>query len=158
GPTDATAGLGLISGTGTLAGGAMLNAGSIVAPGGSGAVGTLTATDGLTLKGAYQVDVLSPASKDLLDVHGNLILGGTNILTLSGPNTFSGGVTIEQGTVQTDEIGNIGQASPIGSGAGLTLGSDSEPGRIEYTGSADITTNRNFIVKPGGAILDFGGF
>ncbi len=86
GPAVATAGIGLIKGTGSIVGGVTIAAGATLAPGFS--IGTLTVGD-ITLNGTFQYEATNAASSDLLVVGGNLTLGGTSILSLPGGNTYA---------------------------------------------------------------------
>ncbi len=86
GPAVATAGLGLIKGTGSIVGGVTIAAGATLAPGFS--VGTLTVGD-ITLNGTFQYEATNTPASDLLAAGGNLTLGGTSTLSFPGGNTYA---------------------------------------------------------------------
>lgn len=71
-------------------------------------------------------------------------------------NTFSGGVTIENGRLKIASIGLAGAASSIGSGA--TIGFQNQSGTIIYTGAGE-TSDKSFtsIQKQGTATFEQAG-
>jgi fibronectin-binding autotransporter adhesin len=110
-------------------------------------VGTGTATLGLdTTPGNFTVtDTLTSSLMSLIKL-------GTNTLTLSGPNTFTGTVTVANGALS---VGNFDAGGNIGSGAsalilgGVQAGTGSlTRGVFSYTGGSD-TFTRGFTVNAG---------
>ncbi len=73
---------------------------------------------------------------------------GAGTLTLSGNNSFSGPVTIDQGAVSVATVANQGVACNLGRGS-LTLGG----GALTYTGSS-VSTSRGFALGAGGGAID----
>lgn len=72
-----------------------------------------------------------------------LIKSGSGKLTLSTPkSTFTGGVTIEQGTVTVSDLADTGIASPLGSAGNLTLGKASL-----VVNNANCGTNRAILLN-----------
>lgn len=83
---------------------------------------------------------------------------GSSKLTLATPNTFTGVVRIEGGTISVATLANGGLASPIGASTSAsenlvlsgTVSGILVPGTLSYTG-ASIVTNRGFTVASEGA-------
>ena len=121
-----------LNGTNTYAGGTKLNAGTVTV-GNSGALGT----GALTVGGTATLDSSSPLAslanavvlnaalsaggmqdltlRGVISGAGQLIKNGAANLTVNGTNTFSGGSTLNAGTL------TLGSAAALGSG-GLTVG------------------------------------
>ena len=77
----------------------------------------------------------------------NLNFQNTQIWSLTGSNTFSGGITIGGGKVIADKLANIGTASSIGTAGNIRFGYfNNAPTTFEYVGSG--STN-NIQVKLG---------
>ncbi|MBN8460900.1 MAG: autotransporter-associated beta strand repeat-containing protein [Verrucomicrobia bacterium] len=72
-----------------------------------------------------------------------LLKGGSGYLTLSNTNSFSGTVTINQGTLEFASITNTGTNSSLGSGSDVVLGG----GTLTYLGVTPATTDRAFTVN-----------
>jgi len=84
---------------------------------------------------------------------GDLHIGDASNLTLSGNNSFSGGLTIGgASTVTVPIFGNAGENSPLGPGP-LTLGDLSGTGAVFYSGASDTTSDRPITIATGGAHL-----
>jgi len=103
--------------------------------------------------------VLSNSSGD-----GSLNKTGTGVLALSGPNSFTGGVTVTAGTLQFSTVSdNGGSASNLGQG---TNGIDLGGGNLSFIGGVSQTTNRAINVSvtstlsangTSGATIDYTG-
>ena len=78
---------------------------------------------------------------------------GAGMLTLTGMNTFSGGVTVGGGTLSVGVLAANGSSSGLGAGASLTL----DGGTLLYTGGANSTFNRSITLGPGGGVIDQSG-
>ncbi|SKA97140.1 PEP-CTERM protein-sorting domain-containing protein [Prosthecobacter debontii] len=92
---------------------------------------------------------------------------GTGIWELAGDNSFTGGVTINAGTLQITRIGSAGTAQPLGTAnTAILLGSGTTTGTLEYTGTQDATLTRGItsasagggiVRNSGGAVLTLSG-
>ncbi|MBL6963476.1 MAG: autotransporter-associated beta strand repeat-containing protein [Bacteroidetes bacterium] len=76
---------------------------------------------------------------------GYLVKVGTATLTLSGTNTFSGGVKINDGTLSVATIGNGGVAGNLGQAANAAANLVLDEATLSYTG-ATASTDRNFTL------------
>jgi autotransporter-associated beta strand protein len=80
---------------------------------------------------------------------GGIIKDGLGTLTLNGTNTYTGATTLNSGTLSIAAITNGGVAGALGNSTNdagnLVLGG----GTLEYTGTVDGTTNRDFTLTAG---------
>lgn len=86
--------------------------------------------------------------------------------TLAGANTFTGALTIQEGTLKVGSILSSSLAQPLSNGtAAIALGT-AAPATLEYTGTVDATLERGITVggagggvirNSGGAVLTLGG-
>ena len=75
---------------------------------------------------------------------------GAGTLTLSGANSFSGPITINQGVISVSTVADKGQVCNLGRGD-LTLNG----GTLLYTGTAaNVSTSRGFALGAGGGTVD----
>jgi autotransporter-associated beta strand protein len=89
---------------------------------------------------------------------GSLVYQGTNTLTLSGTNTFTGNTSIRSGTVSVASIGNSGANGNLGAGTTINLGSTTTTGTLLYTGSGETTSKiLNLSGTTGGGTIDQSG-
>jgi len=129
---------------------------------------TLLANTGtsFTLNGTVNVPV-----NGSLDVRANTTINGVvaglgsvgfsvtgGNLTLTASNTFTGNLSVSEGSVYISSIADTGTSSNAGSGGFVNLGSTITTGRLVYTGTGN-TTNRtvNLAGATGGAVLDQSG-
>lgn len=130
---------GTVSGAGdlTISGGGMQTF--------SGALGGFTGNINAT-GGVVEIDTSIGSTSIVGDITGGagLLKTGSNILTLSGTNTYSGGTEIQMGTV------SIGAANNIGSGA-ITF----DGGTLRTTNT--ITVGNNLTFNAGGGTIDTQG-
>jgi autotransporter-associated beta strand protein len=95
-------------------------------------------------------------AQPLLAAGGGLTKTGNGTLTLSGNNTFSGGLTVQQGALQIATINNAGASGPLGSNASVTLGAgpnvSGQIGTLEFTGSS-AASNMPFVLAGGGGVF-----
>ncbi len=92
----------------------------------------------LTVTGANQVTVVGAVSGS----SGSIVKNGTNLLNLSGNNTFTGGITVNQGTLQLGNPTALGTGTLTFSGAGATL--DSSFGSLILTTNNAVALNADF--------------
>jgi fibronectin-binding autotransporter adhesin len=105
---------------------------------------------------AHNLRVSSVISED--GTPRNLTKGGQGgTLILTGENLFTGQMIMNVGNVQTDQLDNIGQPSPLGAGnLPVRIGNGNQTCTLIYTGPGE-TTNRNFQVGAGAASTATGG-
>ena len=108
----------------------------ILAAGGTAALQVDTDTANLTLSG-----VIRGA--------GDMAKTGPGTLTLSGTNTFSGGLSIQNGTVRVATVNNAGVNGPLGNNS-VTLGSSAQTGTLEYTATNAASSNLPVAIAAGG--------
>ncbi|WP_156412206.1 autotransporter domain-containing protein, partial [Bosea sp. Root483D1] len=159
-----------ITNRGTIAGGVSgggTQAAAIHFTGGSNTLSFGNATSGLT--GGIVIDsgTLTFNQSSAVTV-GNVISGGGSVtkdgagtVTLTGANTYTGGTTLNQGTLSISSNGNLGNAS-----GGLTFGGASilqvtssfttaRTTTLNANGTVEVTAGQNFTM--GGAIFGAGG-
>lgn len=117
--------------------------------------GTLSnGTINLTGAGSYSLTAKAAVSANL---QGTLtttltVNNGANTATLSGNNTFGGGVTI---TGASSSVLNIGSATALGTGTltfdGGTLGSTASLGLVSISNAITATGSNNYRFNPGSA-------
>lgn len=84
---------------------------------------------------------------------GGVTKTGTGTLTLSGVNTYSGPVAVEEGILNTADWTNKGVAGALGSSVlPITLGGAGTTGTLRYAGPAFLPDNgkKGLVVNPGG--------
>lgn len=139
-----------------------LTAGLVTTTGASPVIlgsGTIAASTGFFFGNTGDISV-----NTVLAGSGGLLKTQTNILTLSGLNTFSGPVEIQAGTVSFNSISNIGGgASALGSAATaqdgvIHMGLTTVATTLIYTGSGS-SSNRTIGMQgtTGGVTLDSSG-
>ncbi|WP_296347944.1 autotransporter-associated beta strand repeat-containing protein [Reyranella sp.] len=79
---------------------------------------------------------------------GSLTKNGLGVLILTGANTYSGGTTLNNGTLRVSSDANFGAATGT-----LTLAG----GRMEFDSTFDLATTRNIVVTGGGGTLILNG-
>jgi autotransporter-associated beta strand protein len=113
---------------------------------------------------AYSFDVADGAntftvSQDLAQAGSSgLTKAGAGVLALTGTSTFTGPPLVAGGVVVVDWFAAPGQASPLGSGTTVNLGSGDTVGTLRYTGTGH-TVTRVFNVSgtSGGGGIDASG-
>jgi autotransporter-associated beta strand protein len=82
---------------------------------------------------------------------------GLGTLTLTGPNTFDGQVTIGNGTLAVSRIANVGTASSLGDATGadsiIRLGTSNNEGILSYIGTTAASTDRQVQINTGPATI-----
>ena len=118
---------------------------------------TITPTGGTVLTGNASVGVNNNSAITLNNaISGNFALTkvGLGSLVLKGINTFSGGLFIQNGSIQIDTINNAGTNGSLGNNTSVTLGSSGQTGTLIYNGNNSTSTNMPFVLAAGGT----GGF
>ncbi len=127
----------------TTTGGAVINSsgtGALILTGAftNAGTGTKTLTLGGSNGGANEIQgVLGNGSGTL-----SLVKTANGIWTLSAGNTFTGDVSINQGTLSVNSVADSGVSSALGAGAAINLGSGAQTGTLLYTGAGG-STNRS---------------
>jgi autotransporter-associated beta strand protein len=94
----------------------------------------------------------------------DLTKSGYGTLILSASNTYTGITRILNGTLRVPTLNDAGSAGPVGTHATISLGSLSDFGVLEYTGSGEITnrvinlagtTGGGGLVQSGTGLLKF---
>ncbi|NBW87012.1 MAG: hypothetical protein EBR23_09345, partial [Planctomycetia bacterium] len=125
---------------------------------GSVSTGSLSGTIGTPYRGVNTATINIAANKTLTvnqatdDAYSGLIAGagkivksGTGALTLSGVNTYSGGTTLTQGTLNVDRLNNNSAAglSNLGNSGPITV----TGGTLRYTGGGTVTSDRFMLTS-----------
>lgn len=90
----------------------------------------------------------------------SLTKDGAGTWEVNGANTFTGAVTVSDGTLKVASVAAAGTAQPLGTGSGVvTLGTATTAGTLEYEGAADATLSRGITVGGvgGGVVKNSGG-
>ena len=93
----------------------------------------------LTVTGSHQETIVGQIS----GASGSIVKNATNILNLSGNNTFTGGITVNQGNLQLGNPTALGTGTLTISGAGATL--DSSFGNLILTPNNAVALNADLI-------------
>ncbi|MEQ1858631.1 MAG: autotransporter-associated beta strand repeat-containing protein [Chthoniobacteraceae bacterium] len=100
----------------------------------------------LTLTGAGDGSIASV----LATTSGTVTKSGAGKWTLSGLNSFTGALTVLDGTLSVPTFNNASAPGPLGNSAlAVTLGAASQTGEVEYTG-ATATSTKPFALTTGG--------
>jgi autotransporter-associated beta strand protein len=138
-----------LQGTGLSGAGALVN-------NASGNFSTFTPTNGTVLTGNATIG--TPNSEITLNntISGNFALTkvGSGVLYLTGTNSFSGGLNVQNGTLQVSTINNVATNGPLGNNTSVTLGSTGQMGTLNFSGGIAAATNMPFVLATGGT----GGF
>ena len=98
----------------------------------------------LTLGGAGNL-TLQGTIPDGASTTVTVIKSGAGIVTLSSAaSSFSGGVTIQQGSLYVSSIGNSGSNSSLGTSGTISMGSTANAATLRWLGTSDETTNKVF--------------
>ena len=83
---------------------------------------------------------------------GGVVKAGSGVLVLSGTNTFTGSVSINQGILSVGTVAASGTNSNLGAGSLINLGDGSNLGTLLYTGGT-VSTNRSIVLGTGGGAI-----
>ena len=152
---SSTAGLasGIVTVDGAVSSGSLVfgsQAGAITISGGTSI--NLPATATITVNNASDIigSILAGATTSLTKL-------GTGTLTLTGTNTFTGQMIVQNGTLSVDTINDAGTASPMGTSGTNTvrtvIGANGQTGTLQYTGASAIS-NRIWHFLGTGAVVE----
>lgn len=121
--------------------------------------GTLTLTGGVT--GVFNLNLIGTGAGIESGViatgaGSTLTKNGAGSWTVSGANTFSGAVTITQGTLIATTVANTGVNSSLGTGSTTSAVSIAANGILQYTGTGH-STNRAMNITADGGTIDASG-
>ena len=113
--------------------------------------GSITGSTGL-LTSLSAFDVQAGTVSAILDGAVGLNKTGTGTATLSGANTFTGPVTISNGTLAVNALAAVGTAQPLGKNSTVTLNGATSvaPGVLQYTSNSAATLAQDVTVTTGG--------
>jgi autotransporter-associated beta strand protein len=118
--------------------------------------GLLTVGTGAVTNGGYLLTVGGSSNTTVSSViggAGGLTKTGTGILTLSGTNTFTGQLSVQNGTLSIATIANVATNGTLGAGNSavpVILGNPgAQTGTLQYTG-ATATSTKPFTLAGGG--------
>ena len=161
GAAGSTASLQTGSGTVTLAGNVTFTAtnnpdGATIA--GNLSLGAATRTFTVNDSSAAGADLTISAVIGQASAAG-LTKSGLGTLVLAGANTFTGKVTVNQGTVEINSVAVAGSPSPLGTSGTIDLGSGWQPGTLRWVGGSPGSTNlgMNLSGTLAGATVDAAG-
>ncbi|WP_232660207.1 autotransporter-associated beta strand repeat-containing protein [Salmonella enterica] len=143
-----------LSGSNTYTGGTLINGGTLVASNVE-ALGTGDVTDDATLE-------LNTGGKfdNAISGSGNVVKSGADTLTLSGSNTYTGGTTINDGTLVATSVDALGTGD-VTDNATLELNTGGDftnniggTGRVEKSGDGTLTLSGSNTYTGGTLISD----
>lgn len=137
----------ILSGANTYSGGTTISAGTL----GIGAGGTsgLLGAGNVTNNGSLVFNRSDSISVDnIISGTGSVVKQGAGTLTLSGENTFNGGLSILGGAVSVAQEGFLGASSNA-----ITL----DNGKLVTTATVDLGPGRSFTFGAGGGTIEVAG-
>jgi len=146
-----------LTGTNTYTGGTIVNDGDLYI-GDNKPTGSVSDTRGIAVGGSGMVHF--NRSDDV--TYGGIISGtgtlykkGAGVLTLTGSNTFSGGTTVQAGTLQldSDHATNAGRSLTISAGATLINNAVLTVNGTLHNNGGTLTNNKLIIVGASGSLI-----
>ena len=151
----------ILTGNNTYTGATIVSAGTLQI-GANGTSGALSTSSALTNNGTLVFNRSNAITQgtDFANViagSGNIVKYGAGSLTLNGTNTFTGQLTIAEGTLSVSTLNNSGVAGVLGNSTNsVILGSAGKNGTLSYTGGS-LTVNKTFTMAAGGTgVFDIG--
>jgi|GEM_PF-2259742 len=143
-----------LQGTGIGGAGALVNSAS-------GSLSVITPTGGINLTGNATIGVTQISSELQLNnaIGGGFALTktGLGVLDLEGNNSFSGGLAVQQGFLQTFlPMNNASTNGVLGNNTSVTLGSSGQTGELAFAGNGG-TSDMPFTLAAGGTGAFFVG-
>ena len=142
-----------LQGTGISGAGGLVNS--------AAAASTITPTNGTTLTANSTIGVTQSGGALTLNnaIGGNFNLTKTGLgtLSLSGNNTFSGGLVVQSGTLLVSAFNDASTNGQLGNNTSVTLGSSGQTGTLLFNNPTTSATNMPFVLASGGT-GDFNGF
>ncbi|PWU11447.1 MAG: hypothetical protein C5B50_23310 [Verrucomicrobia bacterium] len=139
-----------LSAVNTYSGPTTIASGATLTVSGTGSLGSGAYAANITDNGTFNyTSSAAEALSGTISGSGALTLNNASaVMTLSGPNTFSGRVTVTAGTLSVNTIADS-VSSALGFGP-LTLSG----GKLTYTGGANVTTTRAGTISGTASIVD----
>ncbi len=170
----------ILTGTNTYTGGTTISNGLLsFANSALSSSGNITMNGGaLQWNGSNTQDVsarlaMVNATNAIFDTNGNSVTLGTNFgsstsglltkigagtLTLTGTNTFSGAVAVQNGMLSFNSLAAAGSAQPLGEGNTVNLGvAFTSSGKLQYTGAAGTLTQSIYVLGNGSDTIQNAG-
>jgi fibronectin-binding autotransporter adhesin len=122
-------------------------------------LGTASSANALTIQGGGSGSfTIGGIISELQTGGGSLVKSGNSTVVLSGANSFTGGTSINAGTISVSSIGSTGSSGNLGNVSTINFGSTTTTGTLTYTGAGE-TSNRtiNLAGATGGAQINANG-
>jgi len=124
---------------------------ALIISGGNNSAVPITITTGQVQLGGTQT------LSGLISGTGSLAISGTVVTLSGGANTYTGITTLSGGILSLDTLGNAGTVSNLGSTSNAAGNLVFNGGTLKFTGSTNTSTDRNFTIGSGNAVIDASG-
>ena len=109
--------------------------------------GNISLGNGTLTIGEFDFSIPATSFGGVISGAGNLVKSGFAQQTLTGPNTFTGGLTILNGPLAVPDVTDSGLPGPLGAGSSITFGAANGVGTLLFTGASDDATNRPIVLN-----------